>query len=174
MKATRGSVRNPGPILPTDRLDRLQAAQPDDDHSGGAAVGAGPHPDQTELDPWCQAPSVSAHGARPISYPVKVLRKPYRQSVRRSPSGGGGSGSRCPSGMNPICVRPGLTAVVVPRTTRGVAAPGHRARPNIRLATRGRSMRARAGSHRRELPPRPTVAGQDARLAGGRSDIGEP
>jgi hypothetical protein len=62
MKATRGSVRNPGPILPTDRLDRLQAAQPDDDHSGGAAVGAGPHPDQTELDTLAGRPRRQACG----------------------------------------------------------------------------------------------------------------
>ena len=35
----------------TDRVDRLQAAQPHDHHSAGATVGARPHPDQTELDP---------------------------------------------------------------------------------------------------------------------------
>jgi hypothetical protein len=50
-QATRNSVRNLGWSLLTNRLDRLQAAQPDDDHSAGAAIGARPHLDQTELDP---------------------------------------------------------------------------------------------------------------------------
>jgi hypothetical protein len=52
-----------------------------------------------------------------------------------------------------------------------VAVPGHRARPSIRLATRTASRSIRAGSHRRELLPRPTVAGLVERLVGGRSDI---
>jgi hypothetical protein len=67
----------PGAILLTDRLDRLQATQPDDDHTAGAAVGAGPHPDQTELDPLAArrgrqargggAVVPGAQGARPTS-----------------------------------------------------------------------------------------------------------
>jgi hypothetical protein len=78
-----------------------------------------------------------------------------------------------PVGHEPDLCAVGATAVVVPCTTRGVAAPGRRARPRVRLATRTASRSTRAGSHRRELLPRPTVAGLDERLAGGRSDISE-